>query len=175
LVDFMHRNQLVIRNFLPHEWELYRGLRLRSLADAPDAYGSTLAAEQERPGAVWAERLALACRSGRDDPLVAELDGVAAGLVWAKFDTAEPAVVNIFQMWVAPELRGHGIAKALLREAIAWARANGARAVQLGVETGNAAAVQLYARAGFAATGIPAPLRDGSHLLEQVMLLQLDD
>lgn len=170
----MHSEHMIVRPFQPDEWELYRGLRLRSLADAPDAFCSTLAAEQERPAQVWAERLALGCGSGRDYPLVAECGGAAAGLVWAKFDSAEPDVVNIFQMWVAPERRGQGAAAALLDEAVRWARANGARAVQLGVEAGNAAALRVYARAGFVNVGTPRPMREGTGLREQVMRLALD-
>jgi len=162
-----------VRPLQPDEWPLYRDLRLRSLADSPDAYGSTLADEQERTPQAWAERLAKASASGRDYPLIAECGGDAAGLVWAKFDAVETDVVNIFQMWVVPGQRGRGVATALLREALHWARANGARAVQLGVERGNASAMRLYAAAGFANLGTPAPLRPGSHLLEQVMRLAL--
>jgi len=35
---------LKVREFLPDEWQTYRALRLRSLAESPDAFGSTLAA-----------------------------------------------------------------------------------------------------------------------------------
>jgi GNAT superfamily N-acetyltransferase len=41
-------------------------------------------------------------------------------------------VVNIFQVWVAPEYRGQGMAAALLRAAILWARSRRAKLVQLG-------------------------------------------
>ncbi len=42
---------LIVRTFAPHEWPTYKDLRLRALADSPDAFGSTLAAEQGRTDA----------------------------------------------------------------------------------------------------------------------------
>lgn len=163
---------IVIRTLQPHEWALYRDLRLAALADAPDAYGSTLEDEQDRTPQAWAERLARATE-GRDHPLVADVGGEPGGLAYAKFSAAEPDVVDIFQMWVKPAARGQGVGAALLGEAIGWARANRARMVRLGVEAGNPAAVRLYVRAGFVNAGEPKPMRAGSHLLEQTMVLAL--
>jgi GNAT superfamily N-acetyltransferase len=171
--NHMIATDTVIRTLAPAEWAAYRELRLRALADSPDAYGSTLAAEQDRPAQAWAERLALAATSGRDYPLVAEAGGALVGLAWAKRSADEPDVIDIFQMWVAPTHRGQGIAAALVREAVAWARAAGARSARLGVETGNGAAVRLYAREGFVNAGEPVPMRPGSHLMEHSMLLAL--
>ena len=36
----------VIRSFLSHEWRTYKNLRLRALADSPDAFGRTLVQEK---------------------------------------------------------------------------------------------------------------------------------
>lgn len=163
------RNTLIVRPFAGSEWPLYRSLRLRSLADAPAAFGSTLAAEQERKDDDWAWRLGLAASSGRDLPLLAEVNGLPAGLAWAKFDAHDPRVVNLFQMWVAPESRGQGVAAALLSRALEWAGARKASAMQLGVMEGNDAARRLYERMGFAAAGVPEPARPGDARLEQMM------
>ena len=164
---------LAIRALASHEWPVYRELRLRSLAESPDAFGSTLAAEQARTADEWAARLSAAANSADDHPLIAEIAGVAAGLIWAKRDATPPSIVNLYQMWVAPESRGRGAATALLRAAIAWARATNARHVQLGVTWRDSSAVRLYAREGFQAYGAPEPLRPGSHLLSQTMRLAL--
>jgi GNAT superfamily N-acetyltransferase len=160
-----------IRHFLAEEWSAYRALRLRALEDAPDAFGSTLAAESTRPAEEWTARLARAATSGIDHPLVAHVAGQPAGLAWAKVDADDPALVNLFQMWVAPEARGQGMAAGLLAEAVRWARARGATAMQLGVNCANDGAVRLYARAGFVATGWQEPMRSGSDQVEQRMRL----
>lgn len=164
-----------IRRLVPREWPAYRALRLCSLLDAPDAFGSSHAAEEAWAQELWMARLTAADVSGRDCPLVAEAEAEATmlGLLWAKCDAEDAGIVNLFQMWVAPEARGRGVAAALLEAAVAWARSIGARRVQLGVVISNQAALQLYLRHGFSKVGEPAPIRPGSALLEQSMQLQL--
>lgn len=164
---------VVIRTFLAHEWPAYRSIRLRALQDAPSAFGSTLAAEQALAPATWAARLERSTVSGIDRALAAEVDGQLVGLAWAKVDAADPGLVNLFQMWVAPEARARGVAAALLGDAVRWANARGAQAMQLGVNCANAAALRLYARAGFVDTGVREPMRPGSDQVEQRMRLAL--
>jgi ribosomal protein S18 acetylase RimI-like enzyme len=167
------KESLVIRTLAPYDWPLYRAIRLRSLADSPDAFATTLGEQQAHAPETWAARLSAASISGKDYPLVAEWDGTPAGLVWAKVDGEDSTAVNIFQMWVAPEVRGRGIAAALLREAVNWARSKNARAVQLGVTCGNSSAVRLYEREGFKNVGQPQPRGQDSPLFEQAMRLAL--
>jgi GNAT superfamily N-acetyltransferase len=164
---------ITVRRLTPHEWPAYRALRLRSLADAPHAFGSSLAAEEAWAHELWMARLTAAAVSGRDCPLVAEAGGAMLGLVWAKCDADDTGIVNLFQMWVAPEARGHGVASALVDQSVAWARSIGARLVQLGVVCSNQAAIQLYLRKGFANAGEPEPIRPGAAVLEQTMHLAL--
>ena len=73
-----------IRAFSANEWRVYRDLRLRALADSPDAFGSTLAAETGRLDAEWARRLASSVDSPLNLPLVAEVRGEPIGLAWAE-------------------------------------------------------------------------------------------
>ncbi|MGF6274304.1 ribosomal protein S18 acetylase RimI-like enzyme [Massilia sp. UYP11] len=162
-----------IRPFGAEEWPAYRAIRLRALADAPDAFGSTLAAEEALAPETWAARLARSTTSGIDRALAAEANGEFIGLAWAKEDGDDPAIVNLFQMWVAPEARGQGVAGALLDDAVRWATARGAQALQLGVTCTNADALRLYERAGFVEAGVREPLRPGSDLMEQRMRLTL--
>ena len=161
-----------IRRLDPQEWPLYRSLRLRSLADAPYAFGSSLAAEQHRPVALWQARL-LAAQPATDCPLVAHGASAAYGMVWGKVNAGDAGIVDVYQMWVAPEARGRGVAAALLAHVVAWARGNGARTVQLAVSEGNDAAVALYRRAGFHPVGAPAALHQHSAMLSQRMQLDL--
>jgi 8-oxo-dGTP pyrophosphatase MutT (NUDIX family)/ribosomal protein S18 acetylase RimI-like enzyme len=163
-----------VRRFAPGEWRTYRGLRLRALADAPDAFASTLDAEQSRPDADWSDRLASGAASPSDLPLVAELGAEAVGLAWARVDSVDPEVVHVHQMWVAPTARGAGAGRKLLDAAIAWAAGAGARRVRLSVTRGNTAAARLYERAGFTPRGAPEPLRPGSTRTVQPLELELN-
>jgi GNAT superfamily N-acetyltransferase len=162
-----------IRTLEASEWALYRDVRLRSLAESPGAFGSTLTAEQDRSEEAWAARLLCAATSGRDCPLIAQQDGAVIGLVWAKVDSSDESVVNGFQMWVAPESRGRGVGSMLMRAVVAWARRRNSRSVQLGVVCGDTSAVRLYAREGFRIVGATEPLRPGSELIAQSMQLVL--
>lgn len=162
-----------VRPLRPDEWPLYREIRLRALQDAPDAFGSTFAAEQARPDALWASRLAAAATSGQDLALVAEDAGAAMGLAWCKLAAAEPGVADVFQMWVAPGARGRGLGAALLDACIAFARASGVQSLRLGVTLAESPAMRLYRSRGFEAVGAPEPLREGSGLMAQTMRLAL--
>ena len=55
------RSTFTIRRLRAEEWPEYRAIRLRALADAPDAFGSTHAVEQPKPDQYWMDRLATAC------------------------------------------------------------------------------------------------------------------
>jgi ribosomal protein S18 acetylase RimI-like enzyme len=111
--------------------------------------------------------------SGIDCALVAQQDGLLVGLLWAKVDAQDAGRVNLFQVWVAPECRGRGVAAALLDEALGWIRERGTRVVHLGVNNANGGALRLYQRAGFRAIGDPYPMREGATHMEQEMRLDL--
>lgn len=165
---------ITVRRFVADEWGLYRALRLRALQDAPDAFGSTYAQEGQRADAEWRTRLAGGADSVRELPLVAEADGEPCGLAWARLAEEEPAVAQLYQMWVAPEWRGHGVGRALLDMAVQWARPAGAHAMRLDVTVSNGPAAGLYDRAGFRPVGSPKPLRPGSALQSQRMQRSLE-
>jgi len=167
----VHAAAFLIRPFTADEWPAYRAIRLRALADAPDAFGSTLEAEQALAPDTWSTRMARSTLSGIDRALAAEMDGQLVGLAWAKVDGDDPLLGNLFQMWVAPEARGQGVAGALLEEAVRWSRARGAKALRLGVNCANATALRLYERAGFVDGGVREPMRPGSDQVEQRMVL----
>lgn len=162
-----------IRAFSPHEWRTYKDLRLRALADSPDAFGSTLAAERDRSDAEWSSRLASGAGSDLDLPLAAEEDGEPVGLAWGRVDRSDPSLAYLYQMWVAPDYRRLGAGQLLLEAIIAWAKARNVSYLDLGVTYRDSPAMRLYRRAGFEPLGQPEPLRPGSDLLGQSMRLEL--
>ena len=160
-----------VREFTLAEVGLYRELRLAALQDAPDAFCATYAEEAARQD--WPARLAENVNDERGRPVIARVDGTAAGLAVGKIWPAEPDVAQVYQMWVAPAFRGRGAARALLEDIIAGARERGASAVALGVTCGDSPARRLYERAGFRSVGEPSPMRPGSALQCQDMVLRL--
>ena len=163
-----------VRSFFPHEWQTYKELRLRALADSPDAFGSTLAGECTRTDAEWARRLQSGIEHPWNLPVLAEVATEPIGLAWGRIEESNPEVANVYQMWVAPTHRRLGAGDLLLRAVIVWARAQKVHRVVLGVTCGDTAAYRLYVRAGFKPVVEPAPLRPGSSVLAQPMELVLE-
>jgi GNAT superfamily N-acetyltransferase len=162
-----------VRMLMPKDWPAYRELRLRSLAESPNAFGRTLAEEETRSDDEWAERLRSGCESGTDYPLVAEFESRPIGLAWGRFpDPSDRQNAYLFQMWVDPDFRCRGFGRKLLSAVIHWARESGAHYLNLGV-TCDTPAMRLYEREGFAPVGERTPLKAGSPLSGQSMRLRL--
>jgi GNAT superfamily N-acetyltransferase len=167
--------QPIVRILSRSDWQTYKRLRLQSLADSADAFARTVAEEVNRTDAEWADRLSSDDGSGLNLPLVAEVAGQAVGLTWGRITKASADRAWVYQMWVAPALRGQGIGRALLDAVIAWASEKGAASIDLGVTCGDTPARRLYENARFKPIGEPEALRPGSKLLAQQMRLLLKD
>ena len=156
---------VAVRALALDEWPLLRDIRLRALADAPDAFGRTFEEERERPDAEWAAQLARSVRSDSTLTAVAERDGEGVGFVHAEIHPGEPRTAELYGMWVAPAARRTGAGLALVDAIAAWAKSLGAVRLVLNVTHGNTAAERLYERAGLRFTDdAPIPLREGSAL-----------
>jgi GNAT superfamily N-acetyltransferase len=143
------------------------------LADSPDAFGSALSLEKDRPDAEWLERLTVGADTRWNLPLLVEIGGEPAGLAWGQIEEFSPDIANLYQMWVAPEYRSLGAGQMLLECVITWAREANAHQLALGVTCGDTPAMRLYKRAGFQPVGQPQPLRPESDLMGQQMRLVL--
>ena len=66
---------------------------------------------------------------------------------------ARPAV-ELSKMYVLSDWHRHGVGAALMRAGIAWAEADGARAMWLGVNQGNHRAQRFYRKHGFGTIGV---------------------
>lgn len=151
----------------PEAWARVRAIRLRALADAPDAFATTLAEDEARPPEAWRERLV----APEAATFLVRRRSEDVGLVVGADSARRDGAAGLFAMWVAPEARGAGVGDALVHAVVAWARERGYERVALEVADGNQAAIALYERHGFQPTGrrgtLPAP-RDhiGEHELE---------
>jgi GNAT superfamily N-acetyltransferase len=139
----------VVRRLRPDEWRELRALRLRALADAPDAFGATLAEAEAEPDAAWEQQ------AGATDGvvIVAEVAGRLVGMASGGRAPFDETVASLSKMWVEPAARGTGIAVAIAAAVVAWAREAGYLRLVLGVTTSNARAIALYERLGFVDSG----------------------
>jgi len=142
------------------DWEALRQLRLRALADAPDAFASTLAAEVEFPVEVWWQRAQGGPASAN---FIAREGGVDIGLAAVFAEPDAPGRMHLVSMWVDPHYRRRGVARALVGQVVRWAADRRAREVILWVADQNTAARRLYERIGFRPTGARQPLPSTQH------------
>lgn len=145
-----------LRVLTPDDWPLWRELRLAALADAPDAFGSTLAEWRDADEDRWRARLSIP--GARD--LVAVLDDQAGGMVSGVRGDL-PDSVGLISMWVDPTARGRGVGDRLVEAVARWGADQGAATLRLSVGPGNDWAVALYVRHGFRDTGEGALRPDG--------------
>lgn len=162
-----------VRRLNRYQWREYRDLRLRALADSPDAFTTTLAQAQARTDTDWSNQVTSGAESPAQIALVAEIGLRLVGLAWGGIDSTDPRRVYLTQMWVDPGFRGIGVGRKLLGNIIGWARSVNAELVLLSVTSGNSSAKRLYKNAGFEPVGRSEPLRPGSDLLMQPMRLEL--
>jgi GNAT superfamily N-acetyltransferase len=152
---------ITVRAVRAGEGPRLRELRMRAMADAPGAFGSTPEEETEQPEERWSGL----ADGGVQGGVYVAIDedswiGMAAGHWFAR----ERGVVQLWGMWVEPARRGEGIGERLVAAVRGWATTHGARFIRLGVIDGSPA-IPLYERLGFVLTGETKPLtRDPSVL-----------
>jgi len=132
----------------PEDWQAWRELRLRALAEAPYAFSSTLADWEAAPEARWRDRLAVADSRS----FLALAGGRAVGMA-SGIPGDEQGTVELVSMYVAPEGRSLGVADALVHDVEAWALEVGAARLCLGVRATNDRARRVYERHGLVVTG----------------------
>jgi GNAT superfamily N-acetyltransferase len=147
------------------DWASFRELRLRSLRDSPEAFGSTYGDESSQTERAWRDWTAGRWRGGSAVVFAGHIDegppvGTATG---AEYD-AESGVAHLYAMWVAPDARGAGVGRALLEAVAGWARGRRCDHLVLSVTESNETARRFYEACGFADAGQREVLREGSEI-----------
>jgi RimJ/RimL family protein N-acetyltransferase len=150
-----------IRLVRPGEGHRLRELRLRALADAPDAFGATLAGDEQRPADFWEGQ----------EVVIAERDGAWLGMAGLFVDPDMPAIARIWGTWVDPTARGTGAGRALVGAILERARAAGLARAELTVADRVPAAQRLYEAAGLRRTGHSYPMDRDPGITEHVMAI----
>lgn len=164
-----------IRRIRPDEGLQLRALRLCALADAPMAFGSTLAHEQAFAESVWHERAVGGAAGAARATFIAQEDtqwvGLATGLAEDPDKLGHgPMLAGMF---VDPAWRGKGVGSALVNAVAAWARTLPATDLYLWVTATNNPALALYEKCGFTRTAEVRPLPHSPAVLEVLMICSL--
>jgi ribosomal protein S18 acetylase RimI-like enzyme len=156
-----------IRLLTPEEAALYRDIPLEGLRQDPDAFGSTFAHENAMTLSSFAERIVkgnVFGAFGSD-----ELLGVAG--YWPQEGAKERHKATLWGMYVRASARGQHLGERLIEAVVAHATGR-VELLQLGVATGNEAALRLYIKTGFSEYGreMKALKQDGRYIDEILMV-----
>lgn len=138
---------VIIRRIRPDDGVLLRELRLRSIANAPDAFGQPLEEAQDRPEREWARSARQSSRGDSRVWLIAETSQGAVGLVQGR--KRRPRTLLLFSMWVDPTVRRLGVGRLLIDHLEDWARGWHAEETILWVFGANLSAIEFYRDLGF--------------------------
>lgn len=144
-----------------------REVRLRALADAPDAFAASHEQEEAYDDAEWLRRVTT------NAWFLVRADGETVGLACGIPEPHDDAGRHLVGMWVEPAFRGRGLSDLLVAAVMAWARRERAETLALWVVDGNDRALGLYERLGFEATGERQPLPGRPEVMEFRMRLIL--
>ena len=149
-----------IRRLAPADAPAYRALRLRALREHPEAFTSGYEEDVQQPLPVAEVRLSSALQSFWGAFQGRELYGMVGLERETRAKNRHKA--RVVAMYVAPEVAGQGVGRALLQSLLAHARAEGLASLVLTVTEGNAQAQRLYEAAGFRSFGVePDAIRVG--------------
>jgi GNAT superfamily N-acetyltransferase len=137
-----------------------RALRLESLLDSPQAYGSTYGECLEWTSRRWRQ-------VAREwNYFLAERAVRGVGIASGGPNDRYPGTRWLYGMYVTPKERGTGVAEVLVDAVQEWARQQGSTSLYLHVAAPMQRARAFYEREGFRATGdVVAMERDPSILL----------
>ena len=155
-------------------WQLYRGVRLDALRDAPRAFWTTYAEAAARPDREWVGMVNQPASRSRTWMALQGERAVGSVGVFRLPEQPEDECVLV-GLWVHPSARGLGIAELLVGAVLAAAREQGRRRLLLEVAHENERAAALYRRIGFRPTGRTGAMPHDPSITEFEMELDLSD
>src|SRR5437868_3547487 len=166
-----------IRKLTESDAEAFWDFRLRGLRESPEAFGSSYEESVLIPLASVAQRMRNESTAG-DNFILGAYEGALVGMVGFRREERikDQHKGTIWGMYVLPEMRGRGVGKALMSQAIAYAASlPGLIQIHLAVVSTQDAPRHLYRSLGFEVYGLePRALKVGDRFLdEELMILRL--
>ena len=159
-------DDIEVRRLMPADAARYREIRLASLKNSPEAFGSTFETESLKPLSSFAERLGFSAVFG------AFHDGEIWGIAGFAFHEGikEAHKGRLWGMYVRPDARKTGVGRRLVQAVIDFARQH-VEILQLSVVSDNEPARRLYARLGFVEYGLEKnSLKQGDAYYDEILM-----
>lgn len=144
----------------------FREIRLSALAKAPEMFGSTYDAEIVKPLSFFQNCLSSSTIFGvyHKDKII----GLATLTLEQGIKLSHKAVLS--SVFIEPEFQRQGLASALLRTVIAYAKAH-VEQILLTVADGNQSAIQLYEKFGFQIYGTEQKaLKNNAEYIDELLM-----
>lgn len=139
------------------------------MRDSPDAFASSYRAERRRHRSEWQNLI-------RDSLWVLALRGRRSlGIVQSVRDPSRPGACHLQSMWVVPDRRCRGIARAMVEDLVRREQRDGVHEFLLWVFETNRTAQAAYQRLGFRFTSEIQPFPKDPGRMEMRMRLCVDD
>jgi ribosomal protein S18 acetylase RimI-like enzyme len=146
----MSESSFIVRRLSRQDADTFRSIRLESLQQNPEAFGSTFEREINEPRIYFLERF------DRNTQFGGFVSGELMAIVG--FHPLEGLKLShkgvLWGMYVRPECRGTGLATALVESLIEYAREHHVEQIQLTVTASNPRALRFYRRMGFSEYGL---------------------
>lgn len=143
-------DDIEIVELLPEEWHLYRDLRLESVYNNPEAFGTSYKEELLVTEDEWKYRLS-------HNMLFAKYKDQVVGMIGAVLNTAEKKkhLALVISFYVSPEFRNQGVGAKLLSAIIDRLKTfNYVKIIMLYVTTKQLAVINLYKKFKFHIHGV---------------------
>jgi GNAT superfamily N-acetyltransferase len=134
------------------EVKRFKQIRLRSLKENPEAFGTTFEQANSWKEEVWINQ------TQNIPAFIASVGGLDSGIVRVGFDDKDSSTAWLISMWVAPESRGNNLGGRLIDALIDWCKTSSLKSIKLDVGDFNQAAINLYEKKGFIKNGITGSL-----------------
>lgn len=169
------KGNIEIRAAHMDDMSAFRTLRLQALHDHPEAFSADYERHAKGDNDFWKPYFdfsenAIIHFAVHEEKLI--------GMTGVRLDTSPKTKhnANIWGVYVLPDWRGHGLARALVNACCDWARERGALIARLGVAAANQSALRCYESCGFKVTGTDpkALLVNGKFYDEHLMARELE-
>jgi len=138
-----------VERIRPDEGPVLRDIRLRSLLDAPEAFGQRHDEAAATADSEWDATARASAEGNRRVWFFARSEGDAEPIGVVQARRRQPLDCLLFSMWVAPEARRLGVGTLLIDAVRDWGASWGARCVVLWLLAANEPAMRFYDRIGF--------------------------